>query len=442
MEDLLKIAREKYPVGTKFLSAYSGCLCVSDGTMKIGTGTCCIVTGGNSVYEDGRWAEIISDNMYKGQLEGFPPEIVEKMLYYQEKQGNKRDVTVFEKCKDVYSSGFCWDSTDEKFDFWDNVINNKNFDLFFEKYPKQDIVCGVKLEQGKDYCFICKDGTVWLLRFCKIFNNEIYDLGAVNDGEYYNEEISWGGIKNIKSIRPATSEESEHLESCIKAGKYVDMKTYQYEVVHCETQEQWDFVLNKLNCAFIKKENWKRYGKNSGISFNNEQWCKIDWYKEHNSLILSFQEWCDKFGYTFKEEFKVGDWVCAKGTGHTKDNEHFPKDLAWKIANITEYKGTYHAYVDKENNPNNISGRTTNIIDIRKALPHEIPKSLNPCQEIILPNSSQEVMSFKALDVELIKGEIPLKQGLIVNIIEPKQVKQEVKLEPIKLNNHSRLKLK
>lgn len=29
--------------------------------------------------------------MYKGQLEGFPREVVEKMLEEQEKQGNKRD---------------------------------------------------------------------------------------------------------------------------------------------------------------------------------------------------------------------------------------------------------------------------------------------------------------------------------------------------------------
>ena len=35
----------------------------------------------------------------KGQLEGFPKEIIARMLDCQEEQGNKRDVTVFEKYK-------------------------------------------------------------------------------------------------------------------------------------------------------------------------------------------------------------------------------------------------------------------------------------------------------------------------------------------------------
>lgn len=77
--------------------------------------------------------------MYKGQLEGFPTEIVEKMLYYQVEQGNKRDVTMFEskRCADKYSGGFQWEDTPERYDFWYNIITNKNFDLFFSHYPKQ-----------------------------------------------------------------------------------------------------------------------------------------------------------------------------------------------------------------------------------------------------------------------------------------------------------------
>lgn len=340
--------------------------------------------------------------MYKGQLEGFPPEIVEKMLYYQEKQGNKRDVTIFEKRKDSYSSGFCWDNTEEEFDFWDDVINNKNFDLFFEKYPKQNVVCGVKLEHGKDYCFICKDGAVWLLRFCKIFNNEIYDLGAVNEGEYYNEEISWGDIKNIKSIRPATLEESEHLESCIKAGKYADMKKYEYEVVHCETQEQWDFVLSKYPNSLSAKLK-SNYYKDICLVINKEGAnANLRYFKNNISLIYSFQQWCDKFSYTFEEEFKVGDWVCYREENKNeiyqiveiKTLPHLKEGVWFYLKNKKETYIHYESYKS----------------DIRKALPHEIPQSLNPCQEIILPNSSQEVMSFKAIDVELIKGEIPLKQ--------------------------------
>ena len=46
--------------------------------------------------------------MYKGQLEGFPSEIVERMLKYQVEQGNKEDVSVFENILDTnrYFGGF------------------------------------------------------------------------------------------------------------------------------------------------------------------------------------------------------------------------------------------------------------------------------------------------------------------------------------------------
>ena len=77
--------------------------------------------------------------MYKGQLTGFPTEVVEKMLYYQVEQGNKRDVTVFEddKIAPLNKGGFSWSDTTENVYFWSNVISDRNFDIFFERYPKQ-----------------------------------------------------------------------------------------------------------------------------------------------------------------------------------------------------------------------------------------------------------------------------------------------------------------
>ena len=75
----------------------------------------------------------------KGELIGFPKEIIARMLECQEEQGNKRYVIVFEEYKFPFleEGGFDWDKTKEKFKFWDEVIYNRNFDLFFERYPKQ-----------------------------------------------------------------------------------------------------------------------------------------------------------------------------------------------------------------------------------------------------------------------------------------------------------------
>lgn len=47
---------------------------------------------------------------YKGELEGFP-EVVEKMLERQVEQGNKRDVSVFERSKFI---GFFFGQTRKK----------------------------------------------------------------------------------------------------------------------------------------------------------------------------------------------------------------------------------------------------------------------------------------------------------------------------------------
>lgn len=76
----------------------------------------------------------------KGQLEGFPKEIIARMLECQKEQVDRRDVTVFENltraCPDI--NGFSWNKTKEGYDFWEAVIEKRNFDLFFERYPKQD----------------------------------------------------------------------------------------------------------------------------------------------------------------------------------------------------------------------------------------------------------------------------------------------------------------
>ena len=76
----------------------------------------------------------------KGNLEGFPKEIIARMLECQEEQGSKRNVSIFEKrvVAGRFNEGFSWDKTQEGGFFWHKVINNKDFDFFFERYPKQN----------------------------------------------------------------------------------------------------------------------------------------------------------------------------------------------------------------------------------------------------------------------------------------------------------------
>lgn len=73
-----------------------------------------------------------------GQLEGFPIEVVQKMVDEQVRQGNNADVSVFQgNAASLYSEGgFLWRESLEGMLFWNNIIVNRQFNQFFEKYPR------------------------------------------------------------------------------------------------------------------------------------------------------------------------------------------------------------------------------------------------------------------------------------------------------------------
>lgn len=79
------------------------------------------------------------------------------MLQRQEEDGNPRNLSVF--TKDIYSGtgdgGFAWARTPEGADFWEKVLVHQNFDLFFEKYPKEvDDVPETKFKKGDRVTFV------------------------------------------------------------------------------------------------------------------------------------------------------------------------------------------------------------------------------------------------------------------------------------------------
>lgn len=74
-----------------------------------------------------------------GEIKDFPIEVVQKMIERQVEQGNEADVSVFQEKRAVGFGfgGFYWSETIEEEDFWSSVIDEKNFDVFFAKYPKE-----------------------------------------------------------------------------------------------------------------------------------------------------------------------------------------------------------------------------------------------------------------------------------------------------------------
>lgn len=61
---------------------------------------------------------------FKGQLEGVPSYIVNQMLDEQERQGNTRDVSVFENCIKASKErgGFNWGESSQGWDYWEFII--------------------------------------------------------------------------------------------------------------------------------------------------------------------------------------------------------------------------------------------------------------------------------------------------------------------------------
>lgn len=80
--------------------------------------------------------------VYGGQLQGFPVEIVQKMLERQFEQTGARDVTVFERYKIASGNrgGVTWSNTPEGHDFWSNIIEHGDFGTFWEMYPRNIIL--------------------------------------------------------------------------------------------------------------------------------------------------------------------------------------------------------------------------------------------------------------------------------------------------------------
>jgi hypothetical protein len=76
----------------------------------------------------------------KGDIGSFPIEVVQKMVDYQVEQVGNADVSVFQRNYNAADDekGFDWAKTQDGLVFWDEVINKENFDLFFEKYPKEN----------------------------------------------------------------------------------------------------------------------------------------------------------------------------------------------------------------------------------------------------------------------------------------------------------------
>ena len=76
----------------------------------------------------------VSERDLIGELDDFPPEIVQRMLECQYEQTGK--VSIKELQEIGAAKGFDWRNTLEGASFWISIVYYRMFDLFFSRYPK------------------------------------------------------------------------------------------------------------------------------------------------------------------------------------------------------------------------------------------------------------------------------------------------------------------
>ena len=128
-------------------------------------------------------ADALEGYVLKGSIEGFPLEVVAKMLERQYEQSGKIDVSGFERNRlSVAPLGFDWTRTEEGAGFWNSVICCRDFSEFFERYPK-DASTGDShtFREGEPVLVRDNQGNAWeLLAFVKTCEDTIYHYEATD----------------------------------------------------------------------------------------------------------------------------------------------------------------------------------------------------------------------------------------------------------------------
>lgn len=155
--------------------------------------------------------------MYKGELEGFPREIVERMLECQIEQDNPRDISVFEddRCAGRSHKGFTWGDTLEGHDFWARILIYGKLDAFFIKYPKTSPYPKVMMV-GDSYPLTLK--RVVFMKKCGKFIAWEY-AETLEDAETVLNTSTWEYAEDIKPENPQKQELLAKAEELIQKAE-------------------------------------------------------------------------------------------------------------------------------------------------------------------------------------------------------------------------------
>jgi len=105
--------------------------------------------------------------------------------------------------------------------------------------------------------------------------------------------IAWG-LKDFWFVQTYSTQDLYEFE---QLEPFLEQKKYEYEVVHCTTQEEWDFVCDKLKTEWAKPDFVKQNYTCMAISYKG--WHTLEHFQNIHCKILSFEEFCNKFNHQF-----------------------------------------------------------------------------------------------------------------------------------------------
>lgn len=151
--------------------------------------------------------EVTNEDLIGG-IRDFPLEIVQMMVERQVEQGNRADVTVFQRSATAGDRGFVWANTIEGSEFWSSVIEHRNFSQFFDHFPLSACVKKKKIKLRKPRKGIKWTKTQrWILDRIPHNSNALYDRLYAMRGFFSCREFVKAGFDF-----PAIPEELE--EAC------------------------------------------------------------------------------------------------------------------------------------------------------------------------------------------------------------------------------------
>jgi hypothetical protein len=145
------------------------------------------------------------------------------------------------------------------------------------------------------------------------------------------------------------------------------------QAVHCTSQEEWDFVCDKIDSS-LKWDN-----KNPCRILSLPRWIgNIKFCKKENIQILSFQEWKDLNGYKSGNKIIDGKWYKKENNYYIKCHSHTVSlsILSYEVI----YNGKFESYQQFKTFDNILTDKEVSIEEIQQYLPagHPDKIQLNP----------------------------------------------------------------